>query len=59
MICLISTALIEEIYEWVKDDNMRLPRHLLRFNAHLILFLRTVGVCTKVGYQCTKSLIVC
>lgn len=40
-------ALIEEIYEWVKDDNMRLPRHLLRFNTHLILFLRSIGLSTK------------
>ena len=38
-------ALVEEMYGWLKGS--ALSSHLLRFMAHFILFLRTVGLETK------------
>jgi len=40
-------ALLEEIYEWCKDDGQRPSPHLTRFLAHLILFLRAIGLSAK------------
>lgn len=40
-------GLIEEMYSWVKDTSNRPSQHLIRFMAHLILFLRTIGKTTK------------
>ncbi|XP_028390986.1 nuclear pore complex protein Nup107-like [Dendronephthya gigantea] len=38
-------GLLEEVFEWLNDQ--ALPSDMLRFMAHFILFLRTVGMETK------------
>ncbi|XP_071089771.1 nuclear pore complex protein Nup107-like [Haliotis cracherodii] len=40
-------ALIEVMYNWVRRDRQKLPPHLVRFMAHLVLFLRAIGHSTK------------
>lgn len=46
---LLFKGLIEEMYEWTKDEISKAPAHLLRFMAHVVLFFRTVGINTKVS----------
>ncbi len=43
------SALIESMYSWVRQDRQSLPPHLVRFMAHLVLFLRNIGHSTKVN----------
>ncbi|XP_033633061.1 nuclear pore complex protein Nup107-like [Asterias rubens] len=40
-------ALIEEMGEWLSDDVSRPSHHLVRFMAHVVLFLRSLGLQTK------------
>ncbi|KAL8570338.1 hypothetical protein ACOMHN_035756 [Nucella lapillus] len=37
------SALVEVMYDWVQKGRQSLPYHLLRFMAHLVLFLRRIG----------------
>ncbi len=46
----LFSALIEEMYEWLKDDLVPPTPHLVRFMAHLVLFFRTIGLSTKVMF---------
>lgn len=45
-------ALVEVMYHWVQmpEDRANIPQHLLRFLAHLILFLR------RIGQECKEDL---
>ncbi|XP_060066692.1 nuclear pore complex protein Nup107-like [Ylistrum balloti] len=36
-----TEKLIEVMAGWVRDEQLKIPQHLLRFMAHLVLFLRT------------------
>ncbi|XP_033757486.1 nuclear pore complex protein Nup107-like [Pecten maximus] len=36
-----TDKLIEVMAGWVRDDHLKVPQHLLRFMAHLVLFLRS------------------
>ena len=49
-----TDSLIEEMYEWSRDDASPAPPHLLRFMAHLVLLFRMVGVNTKVRHTAVK-----
>ncbi|XP_022097754.1 nuclear pore complex protein Nup107-like [Acanthaster planci] len=40
-------ALIEEMGDWIYDDVSRPSHHLVRFMAHVVLFLRALGLQTK------------
>ncbi|XP_013392603.1 nuclear pore complex protein Nup107-like [Lingula anatina] len=40
-------GLIEEMYSWLSNSGIKPPHHLIRFMAHLVLFLRTIGKTTK------------
>ncbi|KAK2163756.1 hypothetical protein LSH36_74g00028 [Paralvinella palmiformis] len=42
-----SDHLIEEMYDWCKEDMDQLAPHALRFMAHLVLFFRSIGVSNK------------
>lgn len=42
-------GLMDEFSKWLSKSGSSLPGHLLRFMTHLILFLRTLGLQTKVG----------
>ena len=42
-------AIVEVMYDWVKDGSAALPHHLLRFMTHLVLFLSRVGQATSVS----------
>ncbi len=56
MRCYFFAALIEEMYDWLKDDVIPPTPHLLRFMSHLLLFFRTIGVSTKVRLRfCVKK----
>ena len=46
---LISTGLMQILHDWVREQRSQLPLHLIRFMAHLALFLRTSEYYTKVG----------
>ncbi|XP_076461376.1 nuclear pore complex protein Nup107-like [Babylonia areolata] len=37
------SALVEVLYDWAHKHRRSLPHHLLRFMAHLVLFLRRIG----------------
>lgn len=37
------SALVEVMYNWIQTEQKTLPQHLLRFMAHLVLFLRGIG----------------
>ena len=37
------------LHDWVREQRSQLPLHLIRFMAHLALFLRTSEYYTKVG----------
>lgn len=41
------SSLVEEMYEWCRDELNKPHQHLLRFMAHLVLFFRSVGISTK------------
>ncbi|XP_038045474.1 nuclear pore complex protein Nup107-like [Patiria miniata] len=40
-------ALIEEMGDWISDDVSRPSHHLVRFMAHVVLFIRSLGLQTK------------
>lgn len=42
------SGVIEQMYEWCRDDTGRPHQHTLRFMAHLILFFRSLDIGTKV-----------
>ena len=48
------TALVEVMYNWVQKERKTLASHLLRFMAHLVLFLRRVGQDTHVCHPHTS-----
>ncbi|CAI9738848.1 pore complex Nup107-like [Octopus vulgaris] len=38
-----TNSLVDTMHDWLKKDN-QIPQHLVRFMAHLVLVLRTVGL---------------
>ena len=50
---LYLVGLMEVLYRWVTQERQQLPLHLIRFIAHLALFLRTSEYNTKV--RCNKQ----
>lgn len=44
-------GLMEVLYKWATQDRQQLPLHLIRFMAHLALFLRTSEYTTKEEYS--------
>lgn len=40
-------SLIEEVHSWCTEDSSHLHPHMIRFMAHLVLFLRSLGVNNK------------
>lgn len=42
-----ADSLIEEMYEWCRDDTVRTPPQLVRFMAHIVLFFRAIGKSVK------------
>ena len=50
IIILFSTGLMKVLHDWVRQQRTQLPLHLIRFMAHLALFLRTSEYNTKVRW---------
>ncbi|KAI0211244.1 Nuclear pore complex protein [Lamellibrachia satsuma] len=44
-----ADSLIEEMYEWCRDETVKTPPQLVRFMAHIVLFFRTIGKSVKVS----------
>lgn len=40
-------SLIEDVHSWCRDDSNHLHPHMIRFMAHLVLFLRSLDVSIK------------
>lgn len=44
MISFVSEGLIEAMHAWCKEEYDHMHPHLIRFMAHLVLFLRSLDV---------------
>ncbi|KAK2172581.1 hypothetical protein NP493_941g02002 [Ridgeia piscesae] len=42
-----ADSLVEEMYEWCRDDSVKAPPQLVRFMAHIVLLFRTIGKSVK------------
>ena len=48
VLLLLCIGLIEDVYSWCREESTHLHPHMIRFMAHLVLFLRSLDVTLKV-----------